>query len=68
MMGSAYCTCTDHKCPLHPSNHDMGCTPCVRKNQNQQEIPSCFFRLISDERPAGYTFEHFADMVHRCRG
>lgn len=26
------CTCTDLKCPFHPTNHDKGCTPCINKN------------------------------------
>lgn len=39
----AFCTCTDKACPNHPSNHDKGCTPCIRKNLRTGEIPTCFF-------------------------
>lgn len=62
-----YCTCTDHACPLHPSNHDKGCTPCVQKNLRDREIPSCFFRKVSDERPPAYFFENFAEIVETSR-
>lgn len=27
-----FCTCKDTKCPLHPVNHDHGCTLCIAKN------------------------------------
>lgn len=61
---SSFCTCTDLKCPLHPANHDKGCAPCVAKNLNAGEIPSCFFKKInSSEKPKGYTVECFADWV-----
>lgn len=60
----SYCTCTDLDCPCHPSRHDQGCTPCVRKNQRQGEIPSCFFKLVEDrQKPDAYFFENFADWV-----
>lgn len=60
----SYCTCTDLDCPCHPSRHELGCTPCVRKNQRQGEIPSCFFKLVEDrQKPDAYFFENFADWV-----
>lgn len=59
------CLCTDHACPLHPTNHDQGCTPCVRKNQARGEIPSCFFKLAApDVKPEAYYFQNFADAVN----
>lgn len=62
----SYCTCTDLDCPCHPSRHDQGCTPCVRKNQRQGEIPSCFFKLVEDrQKPDAYFFENFADWVKK---
>lgn len=27
-----FCACKDTKCPLHPVNHDHGCTLCIAKN------------------------------------
>ena len=43
-LGEKICTCTDTKYPMHPSNHNMGCVPCVNKNLSQGEISSCFFK------------------------
>lgn len=60
---SQFCTCKDRACPLHPTNHDKGCTPCIAKNRQQGEIPSCFFRQIRDESREGYTFRDFAELV-----
>ncbi|MBD5560662.1 MAG: hypothetical protein HDQ87_10005 [Clostridia bacterium] len=58
------CTCTDHACPLHPTNHEYGCTPCVKKNQARGEIPSCFFTLAApDVHPDAYYFRDFAEAV-----
>ena len=44
MLSVAFCTCTDHACPNHPTNHDRGCTPCIAKCLSQHEIPTCFYR------------------------
>ena len=52
---SQFCTCKDRACPLHPTNHDKGCTPCIAKNRKQGEIP--------DESREGYTFRDFAELV-----
>ena len=61
---SPFCTCTDLACPLHPTNHDRGCAPCIAKNLKLKEIPSCFFNLLEDGRPRdGYRFEDFAEGV-----
>lgn len=43
------CTCTKAKCPLHPFNHDKGCTPCIGKNLKLREVPNCFFQLVTDD-------------------
>ncbi|MGI6118588.1 MAG: DUF6485 family protein [Bilifractor sp.] len=29
---SGFCTCQNLDCPLHPTRHDKGCTPCISKN------------------------------------
>ncbi len=42
MSAASFCTCTDFKCPLHPTNHDKGCDPCISKNLRKDEIPTCF--------------------------
>ena len=61
---SAFCTCTDRDCPLHPTNHDKGCSPCIAKNLRNREIPSCFFNLVdSGCKPKAYSFEDFAKTV-----
>lgn len=58
-----FCTCRDLNCKLHPSNHPRGCDPCVKKNLNAGEIPSCFFRLVGDDLTElkEFTIESFVD-------
>ena len=61
---SPFCTCTDLGCPFHPTNHEKGCAPCIAKNLERQEIPSCFFHIVSPEKREGsYRFEDFARAV-----
>lgn len=61
---STFCTCKDTNCPLHPTNHDKGCAPCISKNLKQREIPNCFFRMVEETHTAeGYSFEVFAKAV-----
>ena len=61
---SEFCVCKDTACPLHPSNHDKGCSLCIAKNLKKKEIPSCFFQA-ADGYPSdnGYSFESFAKLV-----
>ncbi len=59
-----FCTCTDTKCPNHPSNHDLGCTLCIAKNLREREIPSCFFHAAGGEKPTeGWHWEDFAALI-----
>ncbi|MCR4615022.1 MAG: DUF6485 family protein [Clostridiales bacterium] len=61
---SPFCTCTDYKCPMHPTNHEKGCAPCIAKNLKRNEIPSCFFKKADPEKKDGtYFFEDFAKAV-----
>jgi hypothetical protein len=61
---SPFCTCTDYACPMHPTNHERGCAPCIAKNLEQREIPSCFFKKVDpDKKPDAYFFEDFARAV-----
>lgn len=61
---SNFCTCKNTDCPLHPSKHDKGCTPCIIKNLNKREIPNCFFQLVNNhELRAGDSFKDFAALV-----
>ena len=61
---SPFCTCTDLGCPLHPTNHDNGCAPCIAKNLKLREIPSCFFNeAVPDKKGGTYFFEDFAAAV-----
>ncbi|WML34514.1 DUF6485 family protein [Clostridium sp. OS1-26] len=48
-MNTEFCTCKNYSCKLHPLNHDQGCNPCMKKNLNIGELPSCFFRAVSEE-------------------
>mgnify|MGYP001310715960 CR=1 FL=1 len=43
---SQFCSCDNFKCPLHPTNHDKGCAPCIKKNLKLGEIPNCFFQKV----------------------
>jgi len=65
-----FCTCRDLECKLHPSNHDRGCDPCIRKNLARGEIPSCFFRLVHDDLSSlsEFTAESFVRFHREHRG
>lgn len=61
---SEFCTCKDTDCPLHPSNHDKGCSLCIAKNLKLGEIPNCFFNLVDKEhKSTDYKFADFAKLV-----
>ena len=59
-----FCTCTDTKCPYHPTNHNQGCTPCIAKNLREREIPTCFFKSVDFPKPTSeWHFEDFAALI-----
>ncbi|MFR2589030.1 MAG: DUF6485 family protein [Ruthenibacterium lactatiformans] len=61
---SSFCTCKNINCPLHPTKHDKGCSPCISKNLQLKEIPNCFFNLIENaEKRTGDTFEDFSKLI-----
>ena len=61
---SKFCTCTDLECPMHPTNHDKGCAPCIAKNLKLREIPSCFFNEADNgAEHDSFFFEDFAKAV-----
>lgn len=61
MNTSPFCTCTDTRCPNHPTQHGEGCSRCIRKCLSQGEIPGCFFNAIDAEhRPDDYKYADFA--------
>ena len=61
---SPFCTCTDLACPMHPTNHEKGCAPCIQKNLAQREIPSCFFNKAGGTKGHDtFFFEDFARSV-----
>lgn len=62
-----FCTCTDYSCPFNPKNHDKGCDLCILNCLTKKEIPSCFFKKISLEKPENndYTFNGFANFVKK---
>ncbi len=61
---SKFCTCDDHDCPLHPTNHERGCAPCIADNLKDNEIPSCFFNKVdADYDKDTYSFDDFARLV-----
>jgi hypothetical protein len=65
-----FCTCADHECPYHPANHELGCTPCVAKNLDEGEIPTCFFRKIAPDmdRKQDYSIQGYARFVRDHAG
>lgn len=65
MSSVSFCTCVDHECPMHPVNHDKGCTPCISKNLNEGDIPVCFFRKLKPDmdRKQDYSVKGFARFV-----
>lgn len=61
---SSFCTCNNSDCPLHPTRHDKGCSPCIAKNLKLHEIPSCFFHQVkNNETRKGDSFEDFSELV-----
>lgn len=65
-----FCTCDDIACPLNPNNprnreQGKGCDACIRKNLAHGEIPTCFFKSVSDlpEGWGDFTVEGF---VRHC--
>lgn len=65
----SFCTCKNINCPLHPTKHDKGCSPCISKNLQLKEIPNCLFNLIENaETRLGDTFEDFSKLVSKKEG
>ena len=61
---SAFCTCDNKGCPLHPTRHQKGCGPCISKNLRLKEVPNCFFHLLENgDKREGDTLEDFARLV-----
>ncbi|SNY05917.1 hypothetical protein SAMN06265827_101175 [Orenia metallireducens] len=62
MKGKHFCNCRDLDCKNHPKNHSKGCDPCIKKNLKANEIPACFFRLVSEDLSElkGYKLGDFA--------
>jgi len=60
-----FCTCPIKDCPSHPEHHNWDCTPCIKKNLENHEIPYCFWEKIGDTKNAKspYTFLEFAKKV-----
>lgn len=48
-----FCTCKNLDCPLHPSNHDKGCSPCISKILKLREMPECFFQKLEHAEDRG---------------
>ncbi len=67
MSKKGFCTCEDTECKLNPANHEHGCDPCIQKNLREGEIPTCFFKAISEDISEIKTFsnEEFAEHVFK---
>lgn len=48
-MKDHFCNCPVQSCGNHPTNHEKGCDPCIKKNLRQSEIPACFFLKVSQD-------------------
>ena len=44
-----FCTCHDIDCPLHPNNHDKGCSLCINNNLKNGKIPTCIFKNVNKD-------------------
>ncbi|MDE7158066.1 MAG: hypothetical protein K2N74_00665 [Clostridiales bacterium] len=61
---SKFCSCTNSDCPLHPTKHDKGCTPCIAANLKTKDLPRCFFyRLGITGEITDTSFRAFAEIV-----
>ncbi len=45
---SPFCPCKNQNCPVHPTKHDQGCSPCISKNLRLKEFPNCFSDLVKN--------------------
>ncbi|WP_407667763.1 DUF6485 family protein [Orenia marismortui] len=62
LIAKHFCNCQDLKCKHHPSNHSKGCDPCIAKNLQANEIPACFFRVVSEDLSTLEAY-HFGDFA-----
>ncbi len=60
-----FCTCKNTDCKLHPSNHNEGCSPCIKKNLAAKHLPNCYFNLVTEDKSKikGYGLKEFAELV-----
>jgi hypothetical protein len=64
MNNTTFCTCPALECPQHPSKHEAGCDPCIKKNLELGEIPACFWDNVSKVTGATeYSAQNFAKFV-----
>ena len=63
MNPKEFCSCTDHKCPFNPVNHDKGCDLCISKCLKLNEIPSCFFQKKSQLKDQKMKIIHLKDLL-----
>jgi len=63
-MERHFCTCSDLNCPSHPCNHNEGCDPCIKKNLELGEVPSCIWNnVLNVTGTTDYSAENFAKFV-----
>ena len=65
-----FCSCTDTECPCHPVNQDNGCDPCIQKNLQEGEIPSCFWNNVRNgvKGATPYSAECFSEFCLEQKG
>lgn len=58
-----FCSCPVTGCRNHPSNHNQGCTPCIKDNLAQGKIPACFFKAVNEDvsEAHDWTIKGFVD-------
>ena len=65
MSCEGFCNCTDFECEHHPRKHNWDCTPCIKKNLDEKEIPVCFWGRLKEDggSDSDYNFRAFAKKV-----
>ncbi len=48
-MNQHFCTCPVSGCPRHPSQHALGCDPCIKDNLEKGKMPACFFHAVHED-------------------
>jgi hypothetical protein len=65
-----FCPCPNKACEHHFHRSELeGCTKCVEKCRRENEIPACFWFLVSDdfEGVKDWTISSYVEFVRKHR-